>query len=120
MIMIIIIILVLCLLYIYGFIFMHGSSSGKNKYQDNFIHTTCGRNGILPTILTWGYMKATWRRFFIFYKLILFPQPQAKYGGKAIDSKLVSMEGKSLSLLNDYILKLPKEKPLILNMGSFT
>ena len=71
--------------YIFGFIFIHGSIPGANKNQDKFIDETCAPSGLLKTVLTWGYTKASFRRFYIHYRLLFFPQQQAKVGKKAPD-----------------------------------
>jgi hypothetical protein len=44
----------------------------------------------------------------------------ATLGKIAPDAKLVDLEGKVLSLQKDFILKMAKDVPLILNMGSYT
>lgn len=108
--------------YIFLFIFLHGSIPGGkgNQKQDKFIDETCSPSGLLKTVITWGYAKATWRRFAQYYRLILFPQPQAKMGAKAPDAKLVRLDGTNCNLLEDYVAKMEPGMPLILNMGSFT
>ena len=113
--------LILSLLYIFGFIFIHGSSPGKDKGQDDFIDKTCAPSGLLKTVLTWGYFKASFRRFLQFYRLCLFPQPQAKLGKPAVDAVLIDLVSNSeKSLLRDYVMNMPSGMPLILNMGSYT
>jgi len=108
-------------LYVFGFIFLSGSSPGKNKGQDDFIDKTCtGEKGLVKTVLTWGYAKATWRRFINRYKLVIFPQPQAMLGKAAPDAKLATLDGKEQFLLRDHVEKMAPGMPLILNMGSFT
>ena len=67
-------IVVFAFLHVFLFIFTHGSTPGKDKGQDSFIDKTCAPSGLLRTVLTFGYLKATWRRFCIYYRLILFPQ----------------------------------------------
>jgi hypothetical protein len=113
--------LILSLLYIFGFIFIHGSSPGKDKGQDDFIDKTCAPSGLLKTVLTWGYFKASFRRFLQFYRLCLFPQPQAKLGKPAVDAVLIDLVSNSEKyLLKDYVMNMPSGMPLILNMGSYT
>ena len=85
--------------YIFGFIFIHGSIPGANKKQDEFIDKTCAPSGLLKTVLTWGYTKATWRRFLTHYKGVLFPQPQAKLGQRAPDAVLITLDGQECLLL---------------------
>jgi hypothetical protein len=106
-------------LYIAGFMFIHGTSPKGSKH-DQWINKICAPEGIFNTVMTWGYLKASWSRFFNFYRLMLFPQPFAAVGKVAVDAKLVDLNGKVVSLLHDYIGKMPKGKPLILNMGSYT
>lgn len=84
--------------YIFGFIFIHGSIPGANKKQDEFIDKTCAPSGLLKTVLTWGYTKATWRRFLVHYKGVLYPQPQAKLGQRAPDAVLITLDGQARSL----------------------
>ena len=81
--------------YIFGFIFIHGSIPGANKKQDEFIDKTCAPSGLLKTVLTWGYTKATWRRFLEHYKGVLYPQPQAKLGQRAPDAMLITLDGQA-------------------------
>jgi hypothetical protein len=110
-------------LYIFLFIFIHGSVPGAagNKNQDAFVdETCCPTRGLLKTVITWGYVKATWRRFVQHYRLIIFPQPQAKLGTKAPDAQLFRLDGSTCSLLQDFVAKMEPGMPLILNMGSFT
>lgn len=106
--------------YIFVFIFTHGSSPGKNERQDKYINETCAPSGLLKTVLTWGYAKASFRRFYNVYRLKLFPQPQASLGKLAPDAKVISLSGKVQYLFSDYISKVPQGMPIILNMGSYT
>lgn len=107
--------------YIFGYIFLSGSAPGKNKAQDKFIEETCNPNeGILKTVLTWGYAKASFHRFRVDLAAWLMREPKAQVGQKAPEASLVSLDGKCLSLLNDYVSKMPAGMPLVLNMGSFT
>ena len=69
-------------------------------------------------MLTWGYTKATWRRFHRYYGALMMKK--AKLGEKALDADLVTLNNETKSLLNDYINVMPKGMPLILNMGSYT
>lgn len=108
------------LLYIYFFIFLSGSSPGKNAAQDKFINETCAPSGLLKTVLTWGYAKASFRRFYNHYRLLLFPQPIVSLGKAAADAKVVMLDGKIAFLKSDFISKMAQGMPLILNMGSYT
>ena len=106
-------------LYIFGFIFIHGSSPGKNKAQDQFIDETCAPNGLLRTVLTWGYAKATWRRFKRYYASWFITR--ACQDQQAPDAKLIALDGKECLLLRDFVLPTTLMNiPLILNMGSMT
>ena len=106
-------------LHVFFFIFTHGSSPGKDKGQDSFIDETCAPSGLLKTVLTWGYFKATWRRFSNYYRLIFFPQKKAILGKTAPNCKVVDLNGNEKQL-SSYIEATPKGMPLILNMGSMT
>jgi hypothetical protein len=105
--------------YVAGFMFIQGSVP-KGRKHDKWINDTCAPEGLLKSVLTWGYLKASFKKFRDFYRLRLFPQPTATTGKPAVDATVVDMNGKEKSLLNDYILKMPKGMPLILNMGSYT
>ena len=108
-------------LHIFLFIFTHGSSPGKDKGQDKFIDMTCAPSGLLKTVLTWGYFKATWRRWQIHHRLMFFPEKKAMLGKIAPDCKVIDINNcNEKSLLKDYINITPKGMPLILNMGSIT
>jgi hypothetical protein len=111
------------LFYIWIFIFViPGGAGPSGKPYDNFIMKICSSSDLafFRTILTWGYFKRSFKTFYKFYKLALFPVPFAKLGGVAPDAKLVDLDGNSKSLLLDYIKKCPPSIPLILNMGSYT
>ena len=75
---------------------------------------------LLKTVLTWGYAKASFRRFCFVYKNKLFSQPQAQIGSQALDAKVVNLSGEIQYLLRDFISTVPLGVPLILNMGSYT
>lgn len=52
----------------------------------------------------------------------LFPAwyPVAKLYHPALDAKLISLDGKNeVSLLNDYVKKMPPHMPLVIHMGSY-
>jgi len=107
--------------YIFGYIFIAGSAPGQNKEQDKFIEKTCNPNaGILKTVLTWGYAKASFRRFRVDLVAWLRGEVKAMLGAKAPDADLVGLDGKKLSLLRDFVDKMPAGMPLVLNFGSFT
>ena len=108
-------------LYVFGYIFHAGAKPGANAAQDKFIGDTCNpKEGILVTVLTWGYTKATWRRFRVDFAAWFRGEPKATAGARAPDAKLVDLDGKELSLLADFVNKMPKGMPLVLNMGSMT
>ena len=73
------------------------------------------------TLASWGFFKASFRRFINEIKLFIFPQPQATQGQKAPDCRLVDVKtGGELWLLRDFVDKCPSGVPLVLNMGSYT
>ena len=104
-------------LHVFLFIFTHGSSPGKDKAQNNFIDATCAPSGLLKTVLTFGYAKASYRRCYNYYRL-MFKQ-KAKLGQAAPDCKVVDLNGNN-QLLSKYINAVPKGMPLIINSGSYT
>jgi hypothetical protein len=79
--------------------------------------------------------RPMWQKFFIvlfnkwFWDLVykrivynLFPwmDKSIKLFATPLDATLVSLDGtKKLSLLNDFVNKMPKDMPLIINMGSY-
>lgn len=105
-----------------GYIFIYGSKPGKEAGQDAFIHNVCTPGkGLLPTLLTTGYVKAAWRRFTVGWSSYFAGRfDLAKVGSKAPDAKLVSLDGKPLSLLSDFVQRTAKGVPLIINLGSYT
>jgi hypothetical protein len=105
--------------YIAGFMFIHGTNPKGSKHDD-WINQVCAPEGIFNTVMTWGYLKASFQRFYDFYRLKLFPQPFAVVGKPAVDATVVDLNGRELSLLHDYIQKMPQGVQLILNMGSYT
>lgn len=114
--------IVLFLVYIWAFVFIHGGPPGKNKKVDAFVDVTCcPKRGLFVTLLSFGYLKLGFRRFVQFYRLVLFPQPQAKLGKPALDAIVHAVNsGEQKSLLKDYIQAMPKGMPLVLNFGSYT
>ena len=106
--------------YIFGYIFLSGSKPGANPEQDKFVNRTCAPEGLLKSVLTWGYAKASCRRFRVDLMARLKGEPKAKAGSMAPDATLVSLDGTELSLLNDYVRTMQKGMPLVLNFGSFT
>jgi len=108
--------------YIWAFVFLHGSSPGTDSKNDAFINKTCSpTKGIFATVWTWGYFLNGWRRFSQFYRLVFFPRPMAKLGKRAVDATVYTVkDGEEKSLLRDYVDKMPKGMPLILNIGSYT
>ena len=108
-------------LYVFGYIFHAGAVPGANPEQDKFVGKTCNpKDGILVTVLTWGYAKATWRRFRVDLAAWWRRETKAMLGARAPDAKLVGLDGKELSLLADFVNKMPAGMPLVLNMGSMT
>lgn len=108
-------------MFIFGYIFLGGSKPGANIEQDQFIKKTCNPNeGLLKSVLTWGYAKASYRRFRVDLSTYMMREPIAKVGNAAPDAALVSIDGKEMRLLRDFVDKMPKGMPLVLNFGSFT
>lgn len=109
--------------YIAAFMFVGGSSEGPgpNKGQNDFINQVCcPRTGIFATTYNFGYLKASFRRFCNYYRVMFFGIRVAAKGKPAPDAELLSLDGKPLSLLRDYISRMPQGMPLVLNMGSYT
>lgn len=108
-------------IYIFGYIFLTGSTPGANPEQDKFINQTCGPTGaLLRSVLTWGYAKASWRRFRVDLMARLKGEPKANAGCMAPDATLVSLDGKELGLLHSFVNPMQKGVPLVLNFGSFS
>ena len=105
--------------YIFGFIFIHGSAPTGTQH-DKWITETCAPEGLQKSVFTWGYYKAGMRRFYNHFKILLLRPPSATLGKPAVDARLIDLQGNPKSLLQDYISRIPKGKPFILNMGSYT
>ena len=106
-------------IYIFGYIFLSGSTPGANPEQDKFINQACGPEGaLLRSVLTWGYAKASWRRFRVDLMARLKGEPKANAGSMAPDATLVSLDGKELGLLHSFVNPMQKGVPLVLNFGS--
>ena len=108
------------LFYVFGFIFIHGSAPAAGSKHHKWINETCAPEGLHISVFTWGYFKSSFRRFSNYYKNKLLGTPVASAGKAALDARLVDLQGNEKSLLRDYILRMPKGKPLFLNMGSYT
>jgi hypothetical protein len=107
-------------LYTWTFVFLVGTGPSGKAY-DNFVMQICsskGRSAFMKTTWTWGYYKRSLKQCIRYYKLKLFPVPVANLGKTCPDATLIGLDGKEKSLLKDYILQLPTDMPLILNMGS--
>jgi hypothetical protein len=115
-------------IYVCGFIFVdlifyQKSGPKPETKHTQFIDSVSAANmlNFVKTLLTFGFMKASFRRCVRFHQNWLNKCPVAEEGKPALDAKLVSLkDGSTKSLLQDYVLKQPKGKPLILNMGSFS
>jgi len=105
--------------YMLMYMFLMGSSPGKNAALDAFIKSSLGDGGMLKTVLTFGYVKATVRRCVATYRAWL-TMSIAKEGGLALDALVVDLQGQEKSLLKDFVAPVPHGMPLILNMGSYT
>ena len=88
------------------------------KYR-TWIRSVCGGKTSTESMWSFGFIRASFRRFVADYKLLLFPQPIAAVGQPAPVAKLVKLDG-SVVMLSDFIDKCPSGMPLILNMGSYT
>ena len=64
-----------------------------------------------------------WTYYFFYRRIIdwLFPtlNPQIKINKPALDFPVVTLEGQQCSLLKDYVNRVPKGVPIILNFGSY-
>jgi hypothetical protein len=101
-------------------VFRSGSPADGDPEHNRWIMSKIGGENFLNSLYSFGYWKASWRRFVGDYKLILFPQPQAVLGSQAVDCQLVDLEGKEHSLLQDFINNSPPDVPVILNFGSYS
>jgi hypothetical protein len=108
----------LSFVYIWTFIFISGSRH-TGKPNDELIMRLCskGNTSFAQTLFTWGYLKRSFKNFYRYYRLKLYPAPFAKLGNRCPDARLVDLDGNMRSLL-DY--ELDFDIPLILNMGSYT
>lgn len=110
--------------YIAVFMFVggEGTKRGLNQKQDEFIMKTCSNSeqSFFASVKTWGYLKASFRRFWVHYRRVILSRPPVQVGKAAPDARLVSLQGSDRSLLRDYVQKMPQGMPLILNMGSYT
>jgi len=114
---------ILVLLHIWTFIFTHESvpKGGKNQQTHDFVYKVSSPNGFIhfiSTTFTWGYFKASFKRFCIYYSQKLFPRPRAVHGKQAPEIKLVKMDKEVISL-SDYISKCG-DLPLVPNFGSYS
>lgn len=108
------------LFYIWIFIFVSGSAN-KGQAYDQFIMDICSKStfSFFKTLLSFGYLKRSFKTFYRYYRLKFFPVEFAQLGKKSPDAKLIDLNGNEKSLLKDYIEK-SYDMPLILNMGSYT
>jgi hypothetical protein len=112
-------------LFIYAALFMiiHKSKPRdpvKQRNHSKWVSTVCAPEGIINTVYSWGYVRASFTRCWNYYKVRIWPVPFALEGQKAPDAKLVDLHGNPKSLLHDYIQAMPAGKPIILNMGSYS
>ena len=110
-------------LFLYGlfYMFLMGSSPGDHPALDSFIQSTLGKGGhsdFLNSVLTWGYVKATFRRFFATYWAYA-TTTQARLGRRAPDARVVSLDGQ-VTRLHDVLAEAPRGVPVVLSMGSYT
>lgn len=107
-------------LYILTHMFRSGAPDSSEPEHNAWIMSKCGGEKFWNSLLSFGYWKASLRRFVADHKRFFMPQPEALLGGRAVDCQLVDLEGKNLSLLQDIIGQCPPGVPLILNMGSYS
>lgn len=100
--------------------FRSGTPDPKDPSYNSYIMSVCGKDKFINSVLTYGYIKASIRRFCNDWRVALSCPPRVSLGSRAVDCKLVDINGKPLSLLRDYIEKMPRGMPLVLNMGSYT
>jgi len=101
-------------------VFRSGTPDDDEPEHNAWIMSKIGGNKFFNSLYSFGYWKASLRRFIADYKLLLFPQPQAVAGACVVDCQLVDLQGNELSLLRDIVEKCPPGVPLILNMGSYS
>jgi hypothetical protein len=116
-----IVVVVAVLIYALMYMFLMGSSPGDNPALDAFIQSTLSsksdKNGFMKSVFTFGYMKASLRRFWAAHR-VYFSMTVAEKGKTAPDALVVTIRGEEKSLRGEYIKK--TSVPLILNMGSYT
>lgn len=113
------------LLFIYGlgYMFLMGSSPGEHPALDAFIKSTLSTGdgkgrGMLDSVLTFGYVKATFRRFYATYRAY-FTMTIAQEGKQAPDAAVVTLSGE-LKTLHAIFQSVPSGHPIVLNCGSYT
>jgi uncharacterized membrane protein YciS (DUF1049 family) len=106
--------------YIWLFIFIHGSAPTKDKTYTDFVFalSTAKMSDFVGTLFTYGYLKASFLRFIVFYKQLLFKRV-AKKGSKAPDAKVTTLQGEQKALLADCVGKFG-DLPVVINFGSYT
>jgi hypothetical protein len=110
-------------LYGLGYMFLMGSSPGDHPALDSFIKSTLSSgsgksSGMMDSILTFGYVKATFRRFFATYRAY-FTMDIAQLGKKAPDATVSTLCGESRTL-HSIFQSVAKGTPIVLNCGSYT
>jgi hypothetical protein len=108
------------LYYIGSFVMVKYSSPNKDPEYDKWVRDVCAPTGILKTLLTVGYFKASLKIIFRHYKQFFLSIPVAELGKPAPDACVVDLCGNKKSLRNDYFANMQKSMPLILNFGSYT
>jgi hypothetical protein len=107
-------------LYGLGFMFLMGSSPGHHPALDAFIKSTLGsgESTMLSSVLTFGYVKASFRRFFATYRAYATVFI-AEEGKRAPSARVVKLDGVNTNL-STIFEALPVDMPIVLNMGSYT
>mmetsp|Transcript_26196 Transcript_26196/g.44171 ORF Transcript_26196/g.44171 Transcript_26196/m.44171 type:complete len:128 (+) Transcript_26196:70-453(+) len=116
----VLVISLLFMVYIYHFIFLHGSPN-KGTDNDKWIRLVVfGPKGdITKTTRTWGFFKASFREFRRYCRTLFSTEPQATMGKIAPGGDVFTLDGEKSSL-EDFIDGVPRDMPLILNIGSYT
>jgi hypothetical protein len=106
------------IIYIFTFIFLSGSSPKGDEHSKN-VNKQCAKSfgSFVKTVFTWGYFKASFRRFKQY--LLNINTIKATLGKQAPNAEVISLDGTKKTLFS-IINAVPKDVPLILNMGSYT
>lgn len=119
---ILVVILLIIFINIWLFPILYESKPSGSEY-DKFVFKVSSPKGphhFLLSLFSIGYFKLALKRLYIKLKKQFTPAKRfVKHLEKAIDAKLVTIDGRSLSLLKDYVKKF-YDIPLVINIGSCT